>query len=145
MPNTLREHTARKAHTCTYCAKRIEPGDRYLECFLFPSEDQWGDGGHIKVHPLCQAFWVEVVGPETDWEGFYEWDEAKVECDWAGWLARREAVGQPSIRRDAHSEAIVLVEAMQPRPLPPGGPPIWLEARETLERMRGLRDTQAPT
>lgn len=85
----LREHTARKQHTCSYCERRIEPGERYLECFLFPSEDQWGDGGQIKVHPLCNAFWTEVVGPETDWEGWADWDEAKAECGWDAWLASR--------------------------------------------------------
>lgn len=91
MPSELREHTARKQHTCTYCEKRIEPGDQYLETFLFPSEDQWGDGGQIKIHPLCNAFWNEVVGPATDWEGFGGWDDAKMEYGWDAWLAERNA------------------------------------------------------
>jgi hypothetical protein len=89
----MREHTARKQHSCSYCEQRIEAGDRYLECFLFPSEDAFGDGGQIKVHPLCNAFWNEVVGPESDWEP-WDWEDAKKEHGWDEWLAKRAALAE---------------------------------------------------
>lgn len=60
---------ARKAHRCSWCGERINPGETYKRWRFFHN----GDAGTCKMHPEC----FDAMEDERRFEGggYFEWME----------------------------------------------------------------------
>lgn len=62
-PQTIK--AAKKAHRCTWCAEKIQPGESYIRWRYFDG----GDAGTSKMHPECDkasARMAREEGPDFE-------------------------------------------------------------------------------
>ena len=92
---------ARKQHTCSYCEQTIQVGEAHQTWTVFPSQ-----GYDVDVpttfhgHHLCNAFWIDRVRDDYHaGDVMPDWEEAKREYDWDGWLGGLAAASDKASRR----------------------------------------------
>lgn len=68
-----RVKVAKKAHTCSWCAERIDVGSTYSRYRYFDG----GDAGTVKLHPECEEVLDECCREEGGSYEFYAGDNPR--------------------------------------------------------------------